>query len=607
MRRSTATTTTKKQHLKQKYSFWRKSNDTTRKLEKSSASDPISSFRVRQDDVVTFGKLVGDNNPIHSDPSAARAVGFPNCICYGMFIPGPNTVYLRQNLRFVHPVFVGDELLVSVEVFQFRRSKGLLALKTVIEKQQTSTGPPLMGGMQLDGINRVNPGGLPGQKEVSLTPLVCIDGLAVGRNKNLTFDGESEWTYPLQIYIYNIYIYIYIFVKVVSGEERTIVFLISFPFNSIIIIAAIYCYLHPPFVSLLVFLLLLFDGSGKNVAFRGDFLGITRTHIWMVVLPLLTVQGMKRPSFRSPRDLYVSQEIGPHESTFSMLSCILSTLPFSFFFRHTQNFFFFAYRDSSFLSNASRHATARGRFNLQAAAAELGLDEAYAASLYKPKHYTYAIRGQRYPAEQGRSSKPGSLSCTRKKMFPLYERNYRLDRELRTVHYKRLTTENEGDRPAQAQVTCVSVSLHEEKRKPHNFTEKNNNNKSDHLHPFFFPFAVVRCNELACELYSFHHHLLMLMFLSFPLRLESYTLGVGSTHRRARQEYIIELILLLLTPIILVTKALKDNFLSLLAVVFLLAFFHLFALPTTQICNESEFLSPTHTHPHRERRLPPLD
>ncbi|KPA74349.1 hypothetical protein ABB37_09330 [Leptomonas pyrrhocoris] len=86
-------------------------------------------------------------------------------------------------------------------------------------------------------------------------------------------------------------------------------------------------------------------------------------------------------------------------------------------------------------------ADRRGRFNLDEAAAELQLDEEYVASLYKPLHYTYAMRGQRYPAEQGRTSRPGSLSSSRDRVFPLYKRNYKLNRELRELSYRRVTTE----------------------------------------------------------------------------------------------------------------------------------------------------------------------
>lgn len=83
----------------------------------------------------------------------------------------------------------------------------------------------------------------------------------------------------------------------------------------------------------------------------------------------------------------------------------------------------------------------RGRFNLDEAAAELQLDEEYVASLYKPLHYTYSMKGQRYPAEQGRTSRPGSLSSSRDRLFPLYRRNYKLDREMRVLDYHRVRTE----------------------------------------------------------------------------------------------------------------------------------------------------------------------
>ncbi|CCW64549.1 unnamed protein product [Phytomonas sp. EM1] len=82
----------------------------------------------------------------------------------------------------------------------------------------------------------------------------------------------------------------------------------------------------------------------------------------------------------------------------------------------------------------------QGRFNLFEASAELQLDEIYLASLYKPLHYTYSVKGQLYPAERGRSSRPGSLESSRNRMFPLYRRDYGLDREMRHLSWRRITT-----------------------------------------------------------------------------------------------------------------------------------------------------------------------
>lgn len=134
-------------------------------------------FLVKAEDVRAFGNLIEDHNPIHSDVEAARAAGFPSTICYGMFagslfsglmateLPGPSTVYLSQNLRFTAPVFVGDELEVSVEVTQFRKEKGLIAMNTVITK--------------------VDP--------VTKKTVVCIEGSSMGLNKIVAYEGESYW------------------------------------------------------------------------------------------------------------------------------------------------------------------------------------------------------------------------------------------------------------------------------------------------------------------------------------------------------------------------------------------------------------------------------
>ncbi|RNF02522.1 maoC-like dehydratase [Trypanosoma rangeli] len=131
---------------------------------------------ITQEDVKAFGPLVGDNNPIHVDESAAKAAGFPSTIVYGMLagslfsgligseLPGPQSIYLSQTLRFVAPVFVGDEVEARVTLTQFKKSKFLLAFRTTVNRIDPETG-----------------------KE---TP--CVVGTAVGMNKTVIFEGESE-------------------------------------------------------------------------------------------------------------------------------------------------------------------------------------------------------------------------------------------------------------------------------------------------------------------------------------------------------------------------------------------------------------------------------
>lgn len=135
-------------------------------------------FTIKQEDVIAFGNLIEDYNPIHNDLTAAKAAGFSSTICYGMFagslfsglmateLPGPHTVYLSQNLRFLAPVFVGDELEIMAKVTQFRRDRGLIEMATIAQKKD-----PKNAGKTI----------------------VCIDGFAVGLNKTVDFQGESAW------------------------------------------------------------------------------------------------------------------------------------------------------------------------------------------------------------------------------------------------------------------------------------------------------------------------------------------------------------------------------------------------------------------------------
>ncbi len=85
-----------------------------------------------QDDVQAFALLSGDVNPSHVDAAYAAGDRFHQVVAHGMWsaalvsnllgtrLPGPGTVYLAQNLRFDHPVFVGDTVRATVTVRALR-------------------------------------------------------------------------------------------------------------------------------------------------------------------------------------------------------------------------------------------------------------------------------------------------------------------------------------------------------------------------------------------------------------------------------------------------------------------------------------------------------
>jgi 3-hydroxybutyryl-CoA dehydratase len=98
---------------------------------------------ISEADIVLFAAASGDNNAIHINEEFARATAFGGRIAHGMLsasvisaaiankLPGPGTVYLGQNLRFVAPVRPGDTVHATVKVAEVRPDKAVVHLDTV--------------------------------------------------------------------------------------------------------------------------------------------------------------------------------------------------------------------------------------------------------------------------------------------------------------------------------------------------------------------------------------------------------------------------------------------------------------------------------------------
>ena len=99
-------------------------------------------------DVRTFADLTGDHNPIHMDDEFASHSLFGKRIAHGMLsaslisavlandLPGQGSIYLGQTLKFVAPVFIGDELTARVTVVSVRDDKPIAKLETVCINQR---------------------------------------------------------------------------------------------------------------------------------------------------------------------------------------------------------------------------------------------------------------------------------------------------------------------------------------------------------------------------------------------------------------------------------------------------------------------------------------
>jgi 3-hydroxybutyryl-CoA dehydratase len=97
---------------------------------------------ISEADVVLFAGISGDFNPLHIDEEYARQSRFGRRIAHGLLsaglisrvlgmqLPGPGAIYLKQDLKFLAPVFIGDTITATVEVLSYREDKYIVTLQT---------------------------------------------------------------------------------------------------------------------------------------------------------------------------------------------------------------------------------------------------------------------------------------------------------------------------------------------------------------------------------------------------------------------------------------------------------------------------------------------
>ena len=85
-------------------------------------------FAITDAAVRAFAEVSGDHNPVHLDEAYAARTIFRGRVAHGMLLaghisavlgeqlPGPGAIYLSQTLNFEHPVRIGAEVRVRVEV-----------------------------------------------------------------------------------------------------------------------------------------------------------------------------------------------------------------------------------------------------------------------------------------------------------------------------------------------------------------------------------------------------------------------------------------------------------------------------------------------------------
>lgn len=101
-----------------------------------------------ESDVYLFAGITGDMNPLHiNEVEAARSFAKKRIVhgtllsgmistVIGMRLPGPGTIYMEQDSKFVKPVYIGDTIRAVVEIQEIlNEEKGIMKLNTVIYNQ----------------------------------------------------------------------------------------------------------------------------------------------------------------------------------------------------------------------------------------------------------------------------------------------------------------------------------------------------------------------------------------------------------------------------------------------------------------------------------------
>lgn len=98
------------------------------------------SREVSQRDIERFTELSGDRNPIHYDAELAAATSFGGIVVQGGVttailnavvaeeLPGPGSVFLQLDLRFLAPVRPGDTITGTATVTAVREDKPITEL-----------------------------------------------------------------------------------------------------------------------------------------------------------------------------------------------------------------------------------------------------------------------------------------------------------------------------------------------------------------------------------------------------------------------------------------------------------------------------------------------
>lgn len=102
---------------------------------------------ITETDVYLYAGITGDLNPAHINQVESEKSMFHGRIAHGMLtaglvsavlgmqLPGPGSIYLGQELKFMAPVKIGDTIKAEVEIIEKFEEKNRIKLSTVCTNQ----------------------------------------------------------------------------------------------------------------------------------------------------------------------------------------------------------------------------------------------------------------------------------------------------------------------------------------------------------------------------------------------------------------------------------------------------------------------------------------
>ncbi|MCE3227488.1 MAG: acyl dehydratase [Bacteroidetes bacterium] len=106
-------------------------------------------FKFSQEEVNQFAQVTGDKNPVHLDADYAAKTMFKRPIMHGMLsaslfskvfgtlFPGEGTIYLKQSLSFLKPMYVDVTYEAVFTVKEVIKEKHRAVVETLIKDKST--------------------------------------------------------------------------------------------------------------------------------------------------------------------------------------------------------------------------------------------------------------------------------------------------------------------------------------------------------------------------------------------------------------------------------------------------------------------------------------